>query len=154
MFLVLHGDTSLLTLFMVVFSVGISIGGLLNEKLLRGRIDGSLARFAAVVMATFLVDLYAASAGSVGVRIIFDLLGLSIAGGIFVVPLKSIVQHEAAPEYRARALAASSMLDSLFILASSIICSALLSLGFEIPHLFLMLAVSGLTVAFYLRGLK
>lgn len=159
-----------LTLFMIVFSVGIAIGGLLNNRILHSKIEAKFVPWAALAIAVFSLDLYFASNSFAklphgdeltrmrefishfsGWRVLIDLLGISIAGGIYVVPLKSIVQHRTPADHRARLLAGSAMMDSLFILASSIIASVLLAAGYKVHDLFLMLSAVTFLIAFYVR---
>jgi len=168
----LGADNIVLTFFMTVFSVGIALGGLLNNRLLRSRVEATFVPLAALAITLFSLDLYFASGafhGPVtflgetayvglseflshfsGWRIVIDLLGLSIAGGIYVVPLKSIVQYRTPEDHRARVLAASVLSDSLFILASSVVSAALLSIGFEVKHLFFLLALASAGVAVFI----
>ncbi len=171
---VLGVDNVVLTFFMVVFSVGIGLGGLINNKLLNSKIEATYVPFAALVIAFFACDLYFASglyhaasplmgdylitlpsflSHTAGWRIVIDLLMISLAGGLYVVPLKAIVQHRAAPDSRARVIAAGSLLDASFILGSSIIAIFMLSAGFDIEHLFLLLAAGSAGMAYYLSPL-
>lgn len=170
---VVQADTGVLAFFMVVFSLGISLGGLLNDWLLRSKIAATYVPWAAITMALFMVDLYFAGrhftpiatednlrtlkglfAETSGWRVTIDLLMVAIAGGIYVVPLKSIVQKEAPDERRARIMAASVMLDSIFILLSSVIASALLLWGFQVPDLFVLIAMGTLGIGTLMRRLN
>lgn len=70
----------------------------------------------------------------------FDIFMVSVMGGIYVIPLKSIVQHFVPEDHKARVMAGSGLIDSLFILSSSLIAMTILSLGFEVQHLFLLIS--------------
>ena len=79
-------------------------------------------------MAFFAWDLHAASAGRPSVpelatvsaflgsqgswRILVDLLGVAMAGGLFTVPLYAIL-HESEPAHRARVIAANNIINAL-----------------------------------------
>lgn len=162
-------DNITLVFFMTIFSIGIAVGGLLNNKLLRSRVEATYVPLAALGITFFSLDLYFASASFAGasetgnlmtlpvfliklsgLRVIFDIFMVSVMGGLYVVPLKSIVQHTTSADHRARVLAGSALIDSLFILSSSLIATFLLSLGFEVKHLFLFIGLISIGVSFYI----
>lgn len=58
---ILYTDNIVLTLLMTVFSVGIALGGLINNRLLDSRIDLKYVPWAAFAIALFSLDLYAVS---------------------------------------------------------------------------------------------
>lgn len=171
---VLGVDNIVLTFFMTVFSIGISLGGLINSKLLNNKVDASFVPFASLIITFFACDLYFASgiyhrnhallgdytvqlfsflSATAAWRIVIDLLMISIAGGLYVVPLKAIIQHRTPAEIRARVIASGALLDALCILASSAVAIFMLSSGFDIQHLFLVLAGGSVFMAYYLRCL-
>jgi acyl-[acyl-carrier-protein]-phospholipid O-acyltransferase/long-chain-fatty-acid--[acyl-carrier-protein] ligase len=171
---VLGVDNFVLTFFMIIFSVGVGFGGLINNRLLESRIEATFVPFAAFVLAFFAVDLYFASgiyhnatfilgdylvtlpsflSAVAGWRIVVDLLMISLAGGLYVVPLKAIIQHRTQPEMRARVIAAGSLLDASFILASSVAAIFMLGAGFAIEHLFLLLAAGSVGMGVHLHKL-
>lgn len=166
-------DNIVLTFFMTVFSIGIALGGLLNNKLLHSKVEATFVPAAAFFMAAFSADLYLSSAvyrsGSqilgeflmtlpaflsnpAGWHIVFDLLGISIAGGVYIVPLKAIIQHRSSESHKARVIAAGTLLDASFIFTSSLVAIAFLSAGFFVEHLFLLLAFGSVFMAFYIRS--
>ncbi len=164
---VLHADAAVVTLLLTIFSVGIGIGSFLCNKLLRGHIQATYVPLAALAISVFGVDLYFASrhfhapvsglfslwqfiASPGGLRIVFDLLCMALSGGIFIVPLYAIIQHRSAPEHRARVIAANNVINSLFMVASALLTLALLSAGFTIPGVFLIIALANLAVAAYI----
>lgn len=154
-------DNVVLTFFMIVFSVGIAAGGLLNNRLLKAKVDLKLVPFALAGIAFFAGDLYLVSlpyaghgsglmttgfaefiASPDGVRITLDLFLLSLCGGLYVVPLRSYVQHFSRPAQKARVVAGNSVMDALFILFAALAASVLLWLGLEVIDLFLMAGVA------------
>ena len=46
-------------------------------------------------------------------RILLDLVGVAMAGGLFTVPLYAILQHESEPEHRARVIAANNIVNEI-----------------------------------------
>lgn len=172
---VLGVDNIVLTFFMIVFSIGVALGGLINDKLLNRKVEATYVSFAAFVIAFFALDLYFASgiyhvgspllgdylvtlpsflSHSTAWRIIIDLLMISMAGGLYVVPLKAMIQDRSPHDMRARVVAAGALLDALFILASSFVAIFILSLGFSIEHLFIILSLGSLGMGVYLRRLS
>lgn len=167
---ILRVDNFVLTFFLAVFSLGIAFGGLMNNTLLKSKVEATFVPAAALGISFFSLDLFLASRGfGAGVilsenllmplsefmsnvsgwRITFDLLGVSVCGGLYAVPLKSIMQDRTPDAHVARTLAGSSMLDSLFVLISALAAMALFAAGYQIYHLFLMVGVLGIPAALY-----
>lgn len=161
----LGGDEQVLALFLVMFSVGIAFGGLLNNRLLRGRVEAVFVPLAILGITIFSIDLYFASNIKVGTeliglkdfvtnpahwRILFDVCMISICGGLFVVPLNAIIQHFTEDRQRARIIAGSAILNAVFIFASSVFSAALIAKGLEIREIFLTFALVNIAVAVYI----
>ncbi len=160
---VLGGDEMVLTLFLTVFSVGIGVGSIVCERILKGEISARTVPFGALGMAIFSLDLYLASAtpiatdGAMSVaaflaearawRILIDLLLIAIFGGLFIVPLYAIMQARAAPERRARIVASNNVLNAAFMVGAAGVTTVLFEIGFDIPDIFLTVAVANVLVA-------
>jgi acyl-[acyl-carrier-protein]-phospholipid O-acyltransferase/long-chain-fatty-acid--[acyl-carrier-protein] ligase len=156
-------DTDVLTLFMVVFSVGIGIGGMANNALLRAKIDSKFAPWGMLGAGLFGLDLCLAASGFgeasqlatlsgfmsafSGWRILLDLFGLAFSGGLYVIPLRALVQHRARQQEKARVVAANSMLDALFILLSSVLAMGMLAMGLSVLQYFTTLSLACLVAA-------
>ncbi len=171
----LGGDESVVTLLLTLFSVGIGAGSLICEKLLKGRVQLTYVPLAAIGMALFGVDLYAASGAAAapvatgedvalmsaagllssfaGLRVMFDLFAISVCGGLFVVPLYAMVQKRAPEGMVARTIAGLNVMNSLFMVASAIVCVVLLKLSVTIPGIFLAMALCNILVAVYISTL-
>lgn len=167
---VLGAAPSLVTLFLTLFSVGIGIGSLLCNRLLKGKIHATYVPLAAIGMSIFAIDLVIASHGVVtsptelvtlgqflshlgNWHILFDLLCLAICGGIYVVPLYAILQHESDPTHRSRAIASNNIFNALFMVTAAIATSLMLLLHVSITHIFLVIALANLVVAVYICNL-
>ncbi|MGB1077158.1 MAG: acyl-[ACP]--phospholipid O-acyltransferase [Bdellovibrionales bacterium] len=163
----LTANEHVLAFFLVIFSVGIGLGGLLNNRLLKGRIEALFAPLSVLMISLFSFDLYYASAhvinttgGLLGLssflqepahwRIIIDVSMIAICGGLFVVPLSAIIQHRTSDKDRARILAGNSIMNALFIVASSVISGWLIIKGWEIREIFMAFAVVNALVAIYI----
>ena len=170
---VLGGDPQVVTLLLAIFSIGIGTGSLLCEKLSRGKVEIGLVPFGSIGMTVFAIDLWFASHGLqpgpalVGVvafvtepasrfahwHVMIDLFLLALFGGLYSVPLYAMIQSRSAPSHRARIIAANNILNSLFMIVSSLMAIALFSLGFTIPQLFLVVGLLNAVVAIYIYSL-
>ena len=159
---VLHGNEQVAALLLVVFSVGVGVGALLCERLSRAQVEIGLVPLGALGMSLFAADLYLASRSLPAAslmdmsaflsrpahwRVVADLLLLSMAVGIYSVPMYALIQLRSQPTHRARIIAANNILNALFMIASSVLAGALLSAGCSIPQLFLIIAGANLLVS-------
>lgn len=164
----LHAEETILTLFTVLFSIGIGIGGLLNNRLLHGMVNATFVPLAAIGITLSSLDLHAATAHAVHLpddalmtleqfvsctahwRIILDVFLIAVFGGLFVVPLAAILQDRTPEETRAQIMAGSSITDSLFMVASAVVASLLIAAGWQVKELFFAFALANLAVAIYI----
>ena len=162
---VLHGDEQVASLLLVVFSIGIGAGALLCEMLSRRHVEIGLVPLGAIGMSVFSIDLYFASRGlppatlltlgqfmaqAAHWRVLADLALLSLFAGIYSVPMYALIQIRSQPSHRARIIAANNILNALFLIVSSIGVGALLSAGFTIPQVFLIVGLLNAVVAIYI----
>ena len=156
---------TVLTFFLVVFSVGVALGGLLNNRLLKGRIEAVYAPLAILGITFFSIDLYFASSRapseellSLGaflttvsnIRVVFDIFMIAACGGLFVVPLNAIIQNETEERTRARVIAGSAIIDSVFLVASAVFAGVLIVAGWRIEEIFLAFSLFNFVVAIYI----
>jgi 1-acyl-sn-glycerol-3-phosphate acyltransferase len=162
---VLGGNEQVASLLLVVFSIGIGAGSLLCESLSRRHVEIGLVPLGAIGMSVFGIDLYFASRGFVppaaagaaafvaapgAPRVLADLMLLSLAAGLYSVPMYALIQSRAPATHRARIIAANNILNALFMIASAAFAVAMLKAGFTIPQVFLATAVLNAIVAFYI----
>ncbi len=154
---VLHGDETVVTLFLTLFSVGIGVGSMLCGKLLKGEISSKYVPLAAAGISLFMIDLYLASGAMQvigedligardflmqgGWRIALDLFLVALCGGIYIVPLYALMQHRSAVEHRARIIAANNVMNALFMVASAVATLVMLQAGIGVVEIFLSIAV-------------
>jgi len=166
---VLGGRQSVATLFLLVFSVSVALGSVLVNTLLGGKVSARYVPAAALVLAGFLIDLWwsthdhVRSPGTIGVgtfvavpgnwRILIDLAGIAIAGGIFVVPLYAILQTGSPPAERSRIIAANNIVNAIVTVALVGIVSLAFGLGIGVPGVIGALGVLTLPVALVACGL-
>ncbi|KAB0480807.1 MFS transporter [Vibrio chagasii] len=161
----LNGTESSVAFLLALFSIGIAIGSLACDKLSNHRIEigivpmGSLGiSIFGLLMATSIPDSLP-EFGSFQQFVIYSelwplfayLLLLGISGGIFIVPLYSLMQLRAKPDERAQVIAGLNIYNSLFMVGSAvmgIVCLSVLELS--IPQLFMLLALLNTFVMLYL----
>ncbi len=162
---VLHGNEQVASLLLVVFSIGIGIGALLCEMLSKRHVEIGLVPLGAIGMSVFSIDLYFASRGLPPAtlltltqflsapahwRVLADLALLSLFAGIYSVPMYALIQIRSQPTHRARIIAANNILNALFMIVSALGVGVLLSAGFSIPEVFLVVGLLNAVVAFYI----
>lgn len=163
----LGARAAVVTLFLVVFSVGIAAGSLACNRLLRGQVSARPIPWGALGIGLFSIDLWLASppaggrAALVGLipflaapahwRILADLCGIAVCGGLFIVPLYTLLQTESAPERRARAIAANNVVNAGAMVVSAALTMALLAAGIGVAGLFLLSGIATLAAAALFR---
>ena len=165
---ILGGSERLATLFLVTFSIGMAIGSLLCNSMLKGQVHATFVPLGALVMSVFIIDLYFSSrnglpggAATVGIflaqfsgwRILLDIGLIAVAGGVYIVPLDAILQHRSDDTHRSRNIAANNIMNSLFMVVAAVGTALLLALGLSIPQLFLVIGLLNLGVAIYITRL-
>lgn len=163
---VLGGNEHVVTFLLTVFSVGIAIGSLLCERLSDKRVELGLVPFGSIGLTLFGVDLFFATnhltpetttglaefiAKPLHHRVMFDLLGIGIFGGFYIVPLYALVQSRSEPGHRARTIAGNNIMNAFFMVCSAIVAVVVLKvLGLTISELFLITAVFSAVVSLYI----
>lgn len=168
---IIGGNEQVVTLFLAIFSIGIGIGSLLCNRLLKGEVAATYVPLGILGMTIFTIDLYFASSRVVtgngevliGVtvfleslanwRVLIDLLGIAICGGIYIVPLYAIIQDRTAAAYRARTIAGNNIMNALFMVISALTISIMLAQAFTVTEIFLIIAIANGLVAIYISSL-
>jgi 1-acyl-sn-glycerol-3-phosphate acyltransferase len=74
---------------------------------------------------------------------------LAISGGVFTVPLYTLLQGRSDPGTRARVVAANNVLNAVFMVLGSLVLALLSALGVTTPQIILVLAVANSLAAAY-----
>lgn len=157
------GEEGIVTLFLMLFTIGVAIGSVLAAKLSEGRILLALVPFAGVMMGLFALYIALTIAGiepgpqpigwweflasTTGIHTAIGLVGLAAAGGAFVVPTFAYVQAEAHPDQRARAIAGNNVLNAAMMVGGAIVIAALQFAGLKAPSLLALIGIASLIVA-------
>lgn len=143
------GNVWVLNLLLVGFAVGIAIGSVGAGRLLRGGVSAWPVVPAAVAVSTFTLGFAAlvatpwaatwtspaAMLTSVpGVMTYACLLGAATAGGVFNMPLYTILIARSDPARRGSMIAANNVVNAAFIVAGSGLVAVLASLGLQPWH--------------------
>ncbi len=167
---VLGAGPSVVMLFLIFFTMGIGLGSLFCNRLLKGRVHATYVPLAALGMTLFAIDLVLASQHIVtksghlltlteflshlqNWHVLLDLFFLSACGGIYVVPLYAILQSESEPSYRSRAIACNNIINALFMVIAAIVTSIMLFLHFSVTAVFVLVAIATFVVAIYICNL-
>ena len=157
------GNEDTVTAYLALFSIAVGLGSGLAAKIARGRIVLNTTLAGCVLLGAFALDLGFATFGvapalspqapgvvfssTFGLRVAFDLAGLAIAGGLFIVPAFAAVQAWSSADYRARTVAAVNVLNAAFMTGATVLVAVMQKFGVTVPVLFLMIGAATLGVA-------
>jgi hypothetical protein len=162
---VLAASEHVVTLLLIVFSVGIGVGSLLCERLCGRKVEIGLVPFGSIGLTLFGVDLWLAAEmhaphGAQTLaefardpshwRMLADLLLIGMFGGLYIVPLYALVQTRSDPAHRSRIIAGNNILNAAFIVAAAAMAIGLFAAGLTIPQLILVTALLNAVVAIYI----
>ena len=143
---VLGANEQVASLFIGIFSVGIAIGSVLINRLLKSEVSARFAPASVIAMGVFVLLLHfvALAWGKNGPELttlgnfvfhplaglmILALLGVAISGGMFVVPLYAFLTTTVPKTETARTVAANNIVNSGAMVVGSLLAFALSSLG-------------------------
>lgn len=166
---VIGGNEHIVTLFLTIFSIGVGIGSVLCNKLLKGQINARLVPYGSVGITVAIIvfvsasNMYVAGAdigviqfvntGSAAWLIIGSLLMLSLFSGIYIVPLYAIVQHRSDEKYLARIIAANNVMNALFMVLASLFAIGVFVVGLNVIQLLLVVGIINVPVFFVIRDI-
>lgn len=158
----LQAGEGVATLFLTIFSIGVALGSVVVNRLLKGAVSARHAAAAAAAVSLFVADLvvavyfYEVAPGQAEVarflgqsgswHIVFALFGLAVSAGIFVVPLYAMLQTECDPGERARTIAANNIINSGFMVVASLVAAAMIAAGFKVLEVILGVGIANLLI--------
>lgn len=165
---ILRVDEQVVTLFLMEFCIGIGLGALVCARLARHRLELGLVPVGALGLSFFALDLFLASlayqpapelvgltaflARPGSARIVMDLLGLAVCGGLYIVPLNALVQARAPETRRSRILSANGIVSALFMVGSAVMILGFAAIGIPSVFVFFVLACMNAAVVIYILG--
>lgn len=153
---VLGADKEVASLFLAIFSIGIAIGSVAINRMLKGQVSARYAPACVLVMALFVVAFFLVCknwhvigegelyniAGFVAhpdaIALLFTLLGIAISGGMFVVPLYAFLTTTVPKDQTARTVAANNIVNSGAMVIGSLIALGLSAAGVSIVNQLLL----------------
>ncbi|MFZ5727614.1 MAG: MFS transporter [Pseudomonadota bacterium] len=162
---ILHADKSVASLFLAIFSIGIAIGSVAVNRLLKGQVSARYSPASVIVMGLFVVAFYWVCrnwehdpsgvmygiAGFLGhadvVPLLAALLGIAISGGMFVVPLYAFLTTTVPKDQTARTVAANNIVNSGAMVIGSLLAMGLGFAGIGVVDQLLMSAAMCLVSA-------
>ena len=168
---VITGTKEVASLFLVVFSIGVAIGSVSINAMLKGQVSARYSPVSVLAMGAFVVAFYLVViawkpmpgdalltvGGFLGqplaVPLMLTLLGIAIAGGMFVVPLYAFLTTFVAKTQTARTIAANNIVNSGAMVAGSILVALLSAAGVAIAQQLLLSAAMCLVAAWLAKRL-
>jgi MFS family permease len=155
---VLGANEQVASLFIGIFSVGIAIGSVLINRLLKSEVSARFAPASVVAMSVFVLLLHFVALAwgknadelttlsnfifhPMAGLMILALLGVAISGGMFVVPLYAFLTTTVPKTETARTVAANNIVNSGAMVIGSLLAFALSSMGIGPIGQLLMVAV-------------
>ncbi len=161
----LGGGPTVVTFMLGAFSVGVGLGAFVCEKLSFEQIElglvplGSLGLSVALAWVGIVTGPHAAHAGvlnvaqflaeSRGVYATLSISLLALSGGVFTVPLYTLLQGRSDPSSRSRVVAANNVMNAVFMVVGTGLLAGLSAAGVSVPVVLLLLALANLLVAAY-----
>ncbi|MDP3677063.1 MAG: MFS transporter [Novosphingobium sp.] len=155
---VLEASKEVASLFLVVFSIGVAIGSMSINAMLKGRVSARFSTGSVILMAGFVVAFYTvcrAWSGHPGdglldvaqflqqplaVALLLSLLGIAVTGGMFVVPLYAFLTTFVDKSQTARTIAANNIVNSGAMVVGSLLAVGLSAAGISIVDQLLLSA--------------
>ena len=162
---VLSASKEVASVFLVIFSVGVAIGSISINALLRGKVSARWSPMSVIGMAAFVVLFYLVCqawtphpqdgllnvrqflAEPLAVPLLLTLLGIAVTGGMFVVPLYAFLTTFVDKSQTARTIAANNIVNSGAMVIGSLIAVGLSAAGVSIVHQLLLSAAMCLVSA-------
>jgi MFS family permease len=168
---VLHASKEVASLFLVIFSVGVAIGSMSVNALLKGTVSARYSPVSVLVMGLFVVAFYLVCrqwtdpvggmmhdvagflAHPMSYALMICLLGIAVAGGMFVVPLYAFLTTFVDKTQTSRTIAANNIVNSGAMVLGSLIATGLSAAGIPIVDQVLLSAVMCIFSAYLGRKL-
>jgi MFS family permease len=155
---VLTASKEVASLFLVIFSVGVAIGSISINRLLKGTVSARYSPISVIVMGLFVVAFYlvcrswdphpenglmdvpAFVVQPLAIPLLLSLLGIAVAGGMFVVPLYAFLTTFVDKSQTARTIAANNIVNSGAMVVGSLLAIGLSMAGVTVTDQLLLSA--------------
>ncbi|MBA4160992.1 MAG: MFS transporter [Novosphingobium sp.] len=167
---VLSASKEVASLFLVIFSIGVALGSMSVNALLKGTVSARYSPGSVIVMGLFVVAFYlvcnqwqpstnglldvdAFLAQPLAIPLMLCLVGIAVAGGMFVVPLYAFLTTFVDKSQTSRTIAANNIVNSFAMVVGSLIATGLSFAGVPIVQQVLLSAAMCLVSAWIARQL-
>jgi MFS family permease len=155
---VLTADRAVASLFLAIFSIGVAIGSVAVNRLLKGEVSARYSMPSVLAMGIFVVAFHLVCANWEGLPagqlydladfmnhpgnwpLLGSLLGIAIFGGMFVVPLYAFLTTTVPKSQAARTVAANNIMNSGAMVVGSLIAGSLSIAGIALADQLLLAA--------------
>ena len=156
---VLLASKEVASLFLVMFSVGVAIGSVSINAMLKGTVSARYAPFSVIMMGAFvalfwfvcrawqdsidtteLMGVGEFISQPLAIPVLVTLLLIAIAGGMFVVPLYAFLTTKVDPGQAARTIAANNIVNSGAMVGGSLLAASLSAVGIPLTEQLLLSA--------------
>lgn len=161
----LNDNAITVSVLLALFSIGIAVGSLACDVLSKHRIEVGIIPLGSLGITIFGFNLFLATpVHPIHTTDFFDILThpelfsvfvnlffLGVSGGVFIVPLYTLIQKRPQAKHRSQIIAANNIYNAIFMVTSAIlgiICLSVIDLS--IPQFFLLLAVLNGVVTLFL----
>ncbi len=161
----LGGDPTVATLFTSVFSIGIAVGSIVINRILKGKVSAAYSPISVIMMSGFvlllwwtiknwvplpvapgdadgLIDFRQFWSSSAGDFVLLALFGISVTGGMFVVPLYAFLTTTVEKSQTARTIAANNIVNSGAMVLGTLLYGLLAASGMSIADTLFIVALA------------
>ena len=151
---VLSASKEVASLFLVVFSVGVALGSMSINAMLKGKVSARFSPVSVLVMMGFVIAFWFVCTRwqtadhlmgvheflrhPLAIALLLSLLGIATAGGMFVVPLYAFLTTFVEKSHTSRTIAANNIVNSAAMVAGSVIAMGLSWIGVPLVHQLLL----------------
>lgn len=168
---ILTASKEVASLFLVIFSVGVAIGSVSINTLLKGTVSARYSPLSVIAMGLFVVAFYCVCRSwaphpenglmdvstfvsqPLAIPLLLSLLGIAVAGGMFVVPLYAFLTTFVDQSQTARTIAANNIVNSGAMVVGSLLAIGLSWVGVAVTDQLLLSAAMCLVSAWLGRML-
>lgn len=156
---VLMASKEVASLFLVTFSIGVAIGSVAINTMLKGKVSARYSPISVILMglcvtafyyvchlwsqsitATELMDIGTFVSQPLAPLVLLALLAIAVFGGMFVVPLYAFLTTKVAPSQASRTVAANNIVNSGAMVGGSVLALALSAVGVPLVEQLLLSA--------------
>ena len=160
-------SSNVATGFLAMFTLGIGTGSMLAEKFSGRKVEIGIVPLGSLGMTIFLIDLFLVNipwqvnpealmsfgefwSYTEGKRLLVDFFLMSVFGGIYIVPLYTLLQERSDSKVRSRVIASNNIMNAIFMVVSSLMVMACYHFELTTAEIFFVLAVMNVVVSVYI----